>query len=223
MVKIKTILAISAVAAFAFASDTVAQDCASCTTTNFGYAQNSCGGGAGCRGGTLADHWSQSKAKWHAYNKTAKIVRQRNQAWPKPFECHDRQVYFATFYPMYQRGYDVQTTLTDAHFDEDTNELNTAGKQKIAGIMQNLPLERRQLLVFENGNTFATDKRVEQVRSAAKEWFGHLGDITVAKTTMPAYGQSADLVQKLNSDFAGALPNPGISVSSGGGVSGGGN
>lgn len=225
MVMIKTILAISAVAAFAFASNAVAQNCGSCTSANYGYPQNcsNCAGGVagGVGGGSLADHWSQSKAKWHAYKKHAAIVVQRNSAWPKPFECHDRQVYFATWYPMYQRGYDVQTTLSDAHFDKDTNELNTAGKQKIAGIMQHLPKERRQLLVYENGDLAGTQKRVEQVRSATSTWFGHLGDIKIATTPMPAYGQSASLVQRFNTDFPGALPSPGVSTASSG--TGGGN
>ena len=210
MDRMKSIVAAAAVMGMLTATQAFAQTTATITDC-----------GSSCRAGSVSffgghqnwrEKWSISKNEWNAYKNHAELVRQRNEAWPKPFQCHDRRIYFATFYPMYQRGFEIQTTLTDTHFDKNTNKLNSAGKQKIAGIMQNLPLERRQIHIFETGDAEITQARMAEVRVALSDWFGHLAAPTIATTHKPAYYQNGVEVQHLNTNFIGSLPTPGVAL-----------
>ncbi len=222
MDRIKTILTIAAVATTLSACNVDAQIFKSASFTSGGSGIFN-GGGAGmfnAGGNGLFNGRKRllpTRSEWDAFKAHAEIVRQRNEAWPKPFQCHDRQCYFATFYPMYQRGYEIQSTLTDAHFEKDSNELNSAGKQKIAGIMQNLPVQRRQIFVFEQGDDERTHARVAAVKVAVNEWFGHMNPPTVLTTARPAHFQSGLEIQQFNQNFLGALPQPGIAIGGGGG------
>ena len=213
MDRIKTVLIATAVIAFAAVGTSYGQCANGCGTSSFGWASG---------GKTWEQRWDEHRRNFHAYRQHAEVVRQRNVAWPKPFQCHDRQAFAATFYPMYQRGYELQCTFSNAHFDSD-NELNSAGKQKLAGIMANLPVERRQILVFDTGNPTATQTRITEVTSAVKEWFGHLPQPTIAKTINRHYGQDGNEVQQANARFLDGLPTPAISTAATGSTTGGGN
>ncbi len=215
MDRIKTVLIAAAIVAVAAAGNAYGQGCANgCnTTTHTGFGWSN--------GKTLEQRLQEHRRNFHAFCEHAEVVRQRNLAWPKPFQCHDRQAFAATFYPMYQRGYELQCTFSDAHFDDD-NELNSAGKQKLAGIMANLPVERRQVLVFDTGNPTTTQTRISEVTSAIKEWWGHLPQPTIAKTINRHYGQAGDEVHQNNARFLSSLPTPAITAVSGGGAGAGG-
>ena len=153
----------------------------------------------------------------HGYIDMAENAYHRNQAWPKPFECWDRQSYFGMWGPMYYRGLENHCTLTDMHFDADTNELNSAGKQKIANIMRNLPSAARQIFVFQSGNQETADARIAEVEQQVGDWFGHLGAPVVATTTNPFYGQAGALASQINEQFIQSLPAPTVPTGSGGG------
>ena len=207
---VATVLIVTAVLAPA----TFAQDCATCTTgatTSFGYPNSGghCGHGAAA---TAAAHV-------RGYVDMAKVAYQRNQAWPKPFECWDRQSYFAMWGPMYHRGLENQCTLTDSHFD-NTNQLNSAGKQKIASIMRNLSEASRQIYVFQSGDQATADDRVANVEREINDWFGHLGAPAIATTTRPFYGQAGAFAEQINEQFMQGQPAPSIPTGGGGGTGG---
>ena len=227
MDRIKTILTIAAVAGMLSVSSANAQAPVAATISDSGTVTTSGPRATGRFGyfnignGQVRQQLYISPTEWRTYKHHAHIVYQRNEAWPKPFQCHDRQLYFANFYPMYQRGYEIESTLTDNHFDRETNKLNSAGKRKIAGIMQNMPKHRRNIYVFEKGDAEITQARVADVRVSVDEWFGHLGAPKIATTTNPVYYQSGVEVQQFTSNFLGALPTPGIAIGGGGGEGGG--
>ncbi len=152
---------------------TQAQDCYSCdqgVNRSFGFGYPSAGGarlGSGHHG-HLAN-WRERKEAWH---EEAAKIKARNDAWPKPFACQDRQAYFAFWAPMIHQGYASHCVLAADHFDAETHQLNRAGQNKVASIMQNLPVDRRHLLVSRDQDPSISEARLASVNETVSTWYG---------------------------------------------------
>jgi uncharacterized protein (DUF2237 family) len=209
---LKPISAIAAMAVtIAFASITFAQ-CNSCGTGDvaFGYPGGTCatcstGGGFAGRG----QRGEYLKAKLEHASQYNDKVSARNQAWPKPFTCADRQVYSAMWGPMLDAGFADQTTVTSTHFEE--GKLTRYGKQQIAGIMRNMPQHRKVVYVQRDSDEETTQNRYDQVQEVVSTFYGHTG--RVALTDRNPINQQGLRAEATTNAYYGALPVPNIPIS----------
>ncbi len=103
-----------------------------------------------------ANPWKSFWTDWH-----------RNNSWPEPFNKIDRQLYAAPFATMIDNGWRTQNTLTDYHFDTETQTLNLAGEHKLHWIATQAPEHRRCVFVLQGPNAQATAVRIDSVQQAA--------------------------------------------------------
>lgn len=154
------------------------------------------------------------------------LIYQRNQAWPKPFICWDRGAYFNTWNQMYTAGLAGECTLSDAHFDPQTGDLNEMGQRKIEVIFRNLPESHRGILIAESRDPNLNNHRMEVARNAVREWYGEGYAAQVALTGRVPEPASGAKVYAVNTRYQANLPSPTINNSAGssgsGGASGGG-
>ncbi len=171
-------------------------------------------GGCG-NGGCGADGQEASRIqKWQAHadliHQQGDLIAARNDAWPKPFQCYDRQAYHNIWVLQSYAGWCNECTLSNDQFDPETNELNRAGRAKVAGIMNNLPTPARQVLVYHNGNQEQTEARIQSVNANLQKEFGDLPSPVVSFTRRLPQGMSGLLVEDTQTKFIQALPPPGV-------------
>ncbi len=174
-------------AMIAMSSVSVAQ-CASCDYQQSGGAgygwpgdgcqSGNCGGGCGSGvGASLEDKWQRFKAE-------CELVMARNEAWPQPFSCQDREIYYQIFNQQMAHGLQVAHTLTSDYFDAETNELNNAGQTRVAWIMQNAPANHKQIYIYEDQTGPTMQQRMQNVRDLVDRWYGHMGSAQIAATQL---------------------------------------
>lgn len=196
------------------------QDCTSCGPTNvnatFGYPSgdvyNSVMQCDGCGSG---GHMQNFKAR-HAHSKHnhARVIA-RNEAWPMPFNCADRQLYFSFWEPMIDQGFEEQCVLTSSHFDPETGQLNSYGNHTVAGIMQNMPTTRRKVFVHRDADVEANEARIAAVRDTINTFYGQKGPALVEfsnKMPVRLRGTKAEAISRLGMENH---PTPIIPISSG--------
>ena len=216
---LKLIPALAATAAIvitlSFAHAAFAQ-CDSCGTgsTSFSYPGNgctTCSGGHGGRG-YGGGHHEYLKAKFaHAQEYNAKVAG-RNEAWPKPFTCGDRQLYSAYFSPMVAAGYADQNTVTSVHFKKD-GKLTHYGKQQIAGIMRNMPAAHKVVFVQRDGDEATTQSRYNEVQTLVNNWYGQSGQVRL--TDRNPINQNGKRAEATSNNYFNALAPPIIPVAAG--------
>ncbi len=207
MLKTNTLLFVAALATFAGA-DCLAQDCASCNSSSFSYPSQDGYDtyGRPQQGHAKLDHWKHINHK----------VMARNDAWPKPFDCADRQLYFQIWNPMINGGFEEQCVLMSAHFDPDTNELNRFGLHTVAGIMQNMPSTHKKVYVNRDVEDSITDARIRNVESVVKTFYSQVApNASVAVSRKLPASVRGNRAEKINSLFIGSAPTPIIPISSG--------
>ena len=214
---LKPITAIAAmVVTISLASIALAQ-CSTCgvSDANFGYPGGSCatcGGGGHGFGGGGHKHGEVLRAKLdHAIAYDQKVSA-RNKAWPKPFNCADRQIYSAMWGPMLDAGFADQTTITGTHFGQD-GKLTRYGKTQIAGIMRNMPQHRKVVYVQRDRDEFTTQQRYNEVQQVVSTFYGQSG--RVALTDRNPINQTGLRAENITNTYYGALPTPNIPVSDG--------
>ena len=215
MLKPITAIAAMVVTISLAASITFAQ-CSTCgvSDANFGYPGGSCAtcnGGPGFGGGGH-QHGEVLRAKLdHAIAYDQKVSA-RNEAWPKPFNCADRQVYSAMWGPLLDAGFADQTTINAVHFGQD-GKLTRYGKTQIAGIMRNMPQHRKVVYVQRDRDEFTTQQRYNEVQQVVSTFYGHSG--RVALTDRNPINQQGLRAEATTNAYYGALPTPNIPVSDG--------
>ncbi len=181
----------------------------------FGYpggATAGCGNCSGCRSGSGCQLRDQMKKNWdHASEVNARVMA-RNQAWPKPFACADRQLYFRIWEPMIDSGMTAQCTLSASHFDQETQELNPYGESSVAAIMQNMPASRRNIFIQQTGNQLTSDTRIGSVRDTVRKWYGHVPAPSIAFTNTYPYESDAAQIEVINAAAVANSPAPVIAV-----------
>lgn len=150
------------------------------------------------------------EAKCDLIKQQADLIAQRNDAWPKPFLCYDRQSFHGIFAVMTQRGFQCECTLTSDHFDSETHQLNRAGKSKIAGIMRNLPEVARQVHVFQDSSEEIANARLANVKAELETSYTSLPAPEIAVTGYAPHGMSGTLVEDVQKRFIEGLPAPSV-------------
>lgn len=185
-----------------------------CTSSSFGYPT----AGATCgRGGQIRQNWQQSHAEARAQ---AEKVFLRNEAWPKPFACWDRQSYFAVWHPMYDAGLASELTLQDAHFEHQTDKLNNFGLRRLAAIIGNQSQQHPTVWVAPSADDKLTQSRVEYVRFMVDRLLNTTAGATVAvsdQSLVPITGRYHSTVNQLRTQ---QTPAPVISIGNQGSLAG---
>ena len=186
-------------------------DCYSCQNGNCGGTH---GGLLHAGNGGFAS-WKEDHRQHRAEaSAMSKKIYDRNDAWPKPFECWDRTSYFNVWSTMYYSGLAAHCTLGDAHFDAETGELNRLGERKIATIMQNNAELQRGFLVSSSINPRVTEKRVDNVKAVVRKWYGDEVAQQVATTKIVPMPGNGARIEAINTGDNTSMQPPTINSSS---------
>ena len=212
---IPKIAAAAVLVAFVSIATVSSAQCTTCGTggdVTFGYPGGGCATcGAGGRHGAHR-HGEVLRAKLqHAREIDAKVSA-RNAAWPKPFTCADRQLYSAYWRPMVQAGFADQCTVSAVHFDEDA-KLNKYGQQQVAGIMKNMPSNRKVVFVQQAEDDETTQARYNEVQQVVATWYGQSG--RVALTNRSVINQVGPRAEAITNSYFSNLAPPIIPVADG--------
>ena len=194
-------------AALCFGNLAVGQDCGACAEsgcgTGFGYP-----GKSGHFGGSRHEKFEALKAQ------NAKIAA-RNDAWPKPFNCADRQLYHEIWAPMINEGFEEQCVLNETHFDSGTHELNRFGLHTVAGIVQNMPSHRKHVFVTQDADETITQARLANVQTTLQTYYGQIAPSAQVSlsTKQPAF-ISGVRAETISNKFISGQPVPNIPISS---------
>ena len=183
-------------------------ECASCQAAGFDYpASGGCGAG-GCVG-KVAGYKANLKAWYDHIHHINDVAIARNRAWPKPFQCADRQQYFAIWQPMLQAGVNANCLLSNHHFDKKTGELNAGGKTRLRTIAQNNPVGQKAILIQNTGDQMVNNQRMTYVQQIINDFYGQESFAQVAvSNSFPVGGSGArtELVNQLHAEQGIALP-----------------
>ncbi len=184
--------------------------------SGFGYP-----GGSGCQGAAcgVGGGGHNGPFRQHAQH-LMQIHRRdfaRNQAWPKPFDCADRQLYHCIWNPMLDAGCRSNCLFTANHFDTDTNELNDMGRAKVRSIFRNFAMADKYALVQNDGNRSVADSRLQNLQNAIDNWYGSDAFVEVAVTDLYPVGFAGSRAESINNLSLQETPPPVIPVASGAG------
>lgn len=205
--------AVATLSGVAMQGNAVGQGCSDCAgTPAFGFPGGG-GGGCGAAGCGIAD--GHVRDNLHQAQERNALVAARNDAWPKPFVCVDRQIYENLWGKYIDSGYERQCVLSSMHFDKETGELNDFGRTIVSGLVQNMPQARKTVYVNRDGNQERSQKRMENVRESIEYMFGHNTPAQVAFSNEQPVRGSALRVERLQSLEFEATPVPIIPIASG--------
>jgi len=161
----------------------------------------------------------------------AQIVRKifrRNNCWPQPFIIPDRVAVRTPFAIQAEKGWCVQNTLHDEHFDAETGMLNEAGELKVRDILYENPVDHRTIYVLRAAKPDLTGARHQSVAQFASKLTEDGESPQIAETRVRPRTTSADYINTVGNRYAETVPDPrlapvtGSTSSSGGGSSSGG-
>lgn len=107
---------------------------------------------------------STASADWHSFWARVELDWHRNNAWPEPFRYMDRQSVYAAFATQRNKGWQVQNTIGNVHFDPESNKLTRAGVAHIYSVLVNSPPQRRIVFVQQAFDEQTTEKRLDEVQ-----------------------------------------------------------
>lgn len=143
----------------------------------------------------------------------------RNAAWPTPFREMDRSTYYEWFQPCYDRGWEIELTLSDACFDESGN-LNRLGQAKVLQAIRHSPQDRRSVYVWGETSEIA-QSRIASVQQHVQTEFGRSANLLVASTqNFPITGRGS-YAESVTRNFKENLPPPVLNAQAVAGAVGG--
>lgn len=145
---------------------------------------------------------------YHYVYRVMKRDFHRNNLWPDTFTGLDRRAVAAPCDIMVNNGYRMQNTLGPYHFDEGTNELNEAGRLKIASILTEEPEQYRTLFVERDAAAEITSARIASVKDAAAKLALDGPSPEVLAVAVPARGTPADQLNGVFTRWSASMPNP---------------
>ncbi|MCH2182439.1 MAG: hypothetical protein MK108_10580 [Mariniblastus sp.] len=150
-----------------------------------------------------------------------RVVSSRNRAWPKPFACADRQLYFQMWDPMLETGWKSACVFSRQHFVDDTAELNQAGRMKIAAIMKNYPIGQKAFYLDRERPAELSNKRLATLKNRVEEWYGleQVNEIAlIGRGPLQGDGSRAEVISEM---YLNGLQPPVMTVPLGGSAASG--
>lgn len=140
-----------------------------------------------------------------------------NNMWPAPFVARDRQAVRAPFAVMIDKGWQIQNTLGDHHFDEETQQLTRAGELQLRWIVTQSPENRRTVFVLRGHNEDATSVRVDTVQQAVAQLQPRGPLPAVVQTNKIPPASPAEYADDVNQKAIKARPTPALPAGATGG------
>ncbi len=131
--------------------------------------------------------------------------------WPYPYNIQDRAMVYDSFDLQAAAGWKSATTLYDYHFNSETQELNSAGKEQVKWIMSNAPSKFRQAYVAASLEKGINDARLSSVQNELA--YVANGNIPVVLRVASPTGRSAIEVDSYQKSYLENMPIPHITNS----------
>jgi hypothetical protein len=151
---------------------------------------------------------SSSQAGWTDFWHRTSVDFHRNNCWPKPFVEADRNDVRVALDAMVRKGWQSQNTLTNYHFDPQTNQLTVAAHRKIEWILTQNPPPRRVVFVLRSLDQDITAARVDAVQQTMARIVPHGVLPMVAETENSPLGRSADYIVAIHLALERSVPSP---------------
>jgi hypothetical protein len=132
----------------------------------------------------------------------------RNNCWPEPFICPDRQTVRAPFVTMVANGWQRQNTLGSDYFEPGSNELTAAGRRKVLWVLTEAPENHRTIYVYRALRPEDTAARINAVHQMAQQLMPEGDPVIVLQTNVRAKGWPAERVDAVNRKFLETTPSP---------------
>lgn len=143
------------------------------------------------------DHWDRAKLDFHRMN-----------CYPEPFVQADRRATQAPFNVMTNKGWQLQNTLGNQHFNPETQQLTRSGELKVMNILNQGAMERRVVFVLRGANDEATSVRLDSVQQTAARIVPR-GDLPeVIRTSTEPRGWPADYIYEIDTKTRSSIPSP---------------
>jgi hypothetical protein len=176
-----------------------------------------CGTGYGGHGAGYGAHHGGFQQFWHRCS----VDFHRNNSWPEPFLTADKIAVRTPYCIQTDNGWKMQNTVGTFLFDQETQQVNSAGDLLVKWIVTQAPVNRRAVFVLKGDTPEATAARIESVQNAvAKYADGCVCPVLLTNTEPP--GWSAAYIDTITQQFNATIPAPRLPARDGGGASGGG-
>ena len=158
---------------------------------------------------------SQSQAGWHEFCQRMQLDWHRNNAWPQPWVAHDRIAACSPFVTQAENGWYAASTLSDLHFDSETQMLTEAGDLKVRQIVTQHPEQYRMVFIVKGHTKTDTDKRTDSVQQAVTRIVpdGVLPDVRHIHTAPRPW--SAEEINAVERAYRQSRPAPRLPIGSG--------
>jgi hypothetical protein len=132
-----------------------------------------------------------------------------NAIWPWPYVCADRIAVREPFCLMINNGWRRQNLLGPHHFNDNSNQLTSAGELRVRWIMTQAPGERRTVFVERDIDPAVTASRM----ATAREYITRVGTpdgqlAQVMETHLISEGRPASVVDATNVRFQESMVPP---------------
>lgn len=146
--------------------------------------------------------------------------------WPHPYVCDDRAFVNNILDQQAAGGWVTATTLHAYHFDPDTHELNSVGRDQLYWIVMSAPVQFRTVYIAQSMATAEDSLKQAHVEKTIQEMRPDAG-IPVLLRVDRFHGRPAQEIDQLRRLELQSIPRPrlftvGSANRSGGGGSGGG-
>jgi hypothetical protein len=145
---------------------------------------------------------------WQTFWSNVERDFHRNNAWPHPFVQPDRIAVQQTLMVQADNGWRMQTMVADHHFNNDTQQLNDSGMEKIRWILTQAPEQRRTIFVQNARTADKNSMRLDAVQQFAATLLPRGVLPPIEQTDAAAPGWPADRINKTYVDFAKNAPAP---------------
>ena len=149
-----------------------------------------------------------AKADWHSFWNRSHIDTLRNNCWPMPFQKADRHSVCQTLTVQLAKGWKRQNTLSAVYFDQDTQELNEAGRRKLFAIIQAAPEAYRTIYLVRSMDTRATEARIASLRKASNQLLAGESTPEIVTVGVPPRSWSAEYINNITTQEASSIPAP---------------
>lgn len=146
----------------------------------------------------------------------------RNLAWPEPFAAPDRETVRTPFKTQIAKGWMLEATLTNNHFDPKTNELNSAGVAKVKWLVRLPDANRRAVYILRGDDNAATSARFYSTNAAVGKFALQGSQPPVMVSDLAPRGWPAEGVDTIQQQFQASQPPPTLNGGGGGGGGGAG-
>ena len=151
---------------------------------------------------------ASAEAGWNDFWHRVHLDYQRMVCWPEPFIHADRDI-LHEHYAVYERmGWQRQNTLGASHFHSETNQINSAGTEKLLQVLTQTPPERRTVFVLQGVDQDMTSVRIDSVQRTVAALLPDSDMPAVVQTHVPPVLRPGDQIDRMERSYQSNQPSP---------------